>query len=172
MQQDGGHRRKYVISVVEFIPNRQFIKLIFIFRKVLNDSSSFLGSCQGRSRGMTIKAGPHSIIPLLYNPTTKAFFSDMGVVHNLVVGSSAILIGGMILIMGLTLKLFLYKTPQKYQVEYYYRRLFTGFLTLCSLAYKTIVYAGELVITKLMVYSWMPMLKIENVISHVLPPKL
>jgi hypothetical protein len=111
------------------------------------------------------KGGPRSIIPLLYNPNTKVFFSDPEVVHNLVGGSSAILIGGMILILGLSLRFFVYKVSEKYQVEYYYRRLFKGFLALCSMVYNTIVYAGELVVAKLMIYSWIPPLRMENVIS-------
>lgn len=111
------------------------------------------------------KGGPRSIIPLLYNPTTKAFFADVEVVHNLVGGSTTILIGGMILILGLTLRLFIYKISRKYQVEYYYRQLFKGFLALCSTAYNTIVYSGELLVAKLMVYSWIPPLRMENVIS-------
>ncbi len=52
-----------------------------------------------------------------------------------------------------------------YQVEYYYRRLFRGFLALCSMVYNTIVYAGELLVAKSMVYSWIPPLRMENVIS-------
>ena len=111
------------------------------------------------------KVGPRSVIPLLYNPNTKAFFSDPEVVHNLVGGSSAILIGGVILIVGLTLGAFLYKVPERYRVEYYYRVLFKGFLDFCSMAYNTIVYAGELVVAKFMVYSWIPPLRMENVIS-------
>ncbi|MGA1863614.1 MAG: complex I subunit 5 family protein, partial [bacterium] len=111
------------------------------------------------------KGGPGSVIPLLYNPTTKAFFSDPEVVHNLVGGSSAILIGGTVLILGLTLRFFVYKVSETYQVEYYYRRLFKGFLTFCSMTYNTIVYAGELLVAKLMIYSWIPPLRMENVIS-------
>ncbi len=44
------------------------------------------------------KGGPRSIISLLYNPTTKIFSHRS--MHNLVGGSSAILIGGTILILG------------------------------------------------------------------------
>ncbi|MGA1843167.1 MAG: complex I subunit 5 family protein [bacterium] len=108
---------------------------------------------------------PRSIIPLLYNPTTRAFLSDGAVVHNLLGGSSAILIGGVILIIGLVFGAFLYKTPEQYRVETYYRQMFRGFLSLCSFTYRTIIYAGELVVAKCMVYSWIPPLRMESVIS-------
>ncbi|MBN2372601.1 NADH dehydrogenase [bacterium] len=109
--------------------------------------------------------GPRSTISLLYNPVTKAFFSDPEVVHNLVSGSSAIMIGGVVVILGITFGCFLYKLPKRYHVEIYYRKLFSGFLALCALVYKGIVYAAELTVAKLMVYAWMTPLKMEHVIS-------
>ncbi len=112
--------------------------------------------------------GPRSTIPLLYDPVTKAFFSSTDVIHNLVGGSSAIMIGGVIIILGLTFGLFLYKLSKRFSVEYYYKLIFSGFMDFCSFVYRRVVFAGELIIAKLMVYIWMPPLKMEYSIT----PKL
>lgn len=75
--------------------------------------------------------GIRSTIEILYNPITKAFISQAQVIHNLLSGGNAILIGGIMYILGFRFGWFHLEVPRKWQIEYYYLELLVGFRNFC-----------------------------------------
>jgi len=78
------------------------------------------------------KEGIRSTLEILYNPVTKAFVSQAQVIHNLLSGSNAILLGGIMYILGFRFGWFHLEVPRKWQVEYYYSKLLVGFQNFCG----------------------------------------
>ncbi len=86
-----------------------------------------------------------STIPILYEPVTRAFFSSSEAIHNILGGSNAILLGGMIFILGFRLRWFYLPDSKWLTIEFYYKGIYKTFKNFCT---GIIVEASELVATK------------------------
>ncbi|MEW6088436.1 MAG: proton-conducting transporter membrane subunit [bacterium] len=98
----------------------------------------------------------HSILPILYDPLTKAFFTSPDVLHNLLPGATAIFLGGMYFILGLRFGWFHVHVTDKLTVEYYYGKIFDGFRYFCVKPCVIFAVWVREFISVLMVYIWVP----------------
>jgi len=102
------------------------------------------------------KEGIRSTIEILYNPITKAFINQSQVIHNLLSGSNAILIGGIMYILGFRFDWFHFVVPRKWQIEYYYSKLFFGFQNFCRLQVLLFAEFVKRIISTLVLSAWTP----------------
>jgi len=110
----------------------------------------------------------HSLLPLLYDPVQKTVLTSTEVIHNLSGGSTAIFVGGIILLLGLGLGLFKKRLSPRWNLEIYYCKVFETFVSLCRLAYQMVVKPAEKIVSLLMVYLWIAGIKLELIIPS--PP--
>jgi len=80
--------------------------------------------------------GLRSTIPLLYNPVNFNFFSDSEVVHNLLGGGDALILGGIIFILGFRFGWFHTEVPEWLTLGYYYKKVLGGIYGVCRLSQK------------------------------------
>lgn len=73
-----------------------------------------------------------STIPILVNPLTGGIFSDSAVVHNILGGTTAAMMGGMYFIPGMQFHLFHAVVPEKFTCFYWYERAYRKIRKLIS----------------------------------------
>jgi formate hydrogenlyase subunit 3/multisubunit Na+/H+ antiporter MnhD subunit len=84
-------------------------------------------------------AGLRSVIPILYDPISKALIHSSEVVHNLLGSGDALLLGTASCILGLRFGWFHLEVPVWLSVEFYCRRLFNGFVYFCRFPFTALV---------------------------------
>ncbi len=90
---------------------------------------------------------PQSIIPLLYPVSRQVADSLSQVVHNLLGGGAAVMLGGMYFILGVRFGWFHTVVPEKLSVEYYYLKIFNAFKRICVTVAPPITDAANCLVT-------------------------
>lgn len=108
----------------------------------------------------------HSILPLLYDPVKRTLLSSAEVLHNLSGGSTAILLGGLILLLGLGLGLFEFEISPRYSLSRLYQKVFQLFRSLCRITYQIIVKRAESFISLFMVHLWIAKIKLDLIVQE------
>jgi len=76
--------------------------------------------------------GVHSVIPILYPIGDTIKNAGEAVVHNLLGGGSAVILGGMYFIPGMVYGMFHIEVPEVLQLTYYYAIIFNKFKSFCK----------------------------------------
>ncbi|MEW5801980.1 MAG: proton-conducting transporter membrane subunit [bacterium] len=109
---------------------------------------------------------PHSGLALWFDPVKRTILASSEVIHNLSGGSTAILAGGTIFVLfmgtGLNEKII----PPAWSLARYYRKAFEGFRSLCRVTYREVVGVAERIISLLMVYVWIPGIKLDLIVPE------
>ncbi len=104
------------------------------------------------------KSGLRSTIPLLYPMVAGDHEAVSTVLHNLMGAGTAVMLGGMYFVMGFKYHLFHITVPLKYELEYYYKSVYHGFIWLCrkpATAFSQVMTKAVLFI---MVDLWLPLI--------------
>jgi len=78
------------------------------------------------------KGAAHSIIPILYPIGDAVKHAGEAVVHNLLGGGTAVILGGMYFIPGMVFGMFHIEVPEVLQISYHYKKAFYGFKKFCT----------------------------------------
>ncbi|MGA1874026.1 MAG: complex I subunit 5 family protein [bacterium] len=117
-----------------------------------------------------IHAAPkHSILSLWYDPIKKTILASPEVIHNLSGGSTAIFMGGIILLVGLGMGFFELGLSPRLSLERLYQRVFELFRSLCRVVYLKVVGTAEMIISVFMVYLWIAKIKLNLIIPEPQP---
>jgi formate hydrogenlyase subunit 3/multisubunit Na+/H+ antiporter MnhD subunit len=98
--------------------------------------------------------GVRSIIPILYDPLSRAVVHSSEVVHNLLGSGDSLLLGTATCILGLKFAWFRLEVPAWLSVEFYCRRLFNGFVYFCRNPFSTLMRGVDRLIAVTLVDSW------------------
>ncbi len=104
-----------------------------------------------------LKGAAHSIIPILYPIGKEVAGAASEVVHNLLGGGTAVMMGGMYFIIGLRFGLFHVEVPAHNRFDYYYAKVYRGFKWLCTEVVCTISAVIDPIIPKILIDTWQPM---------------
>lgn len=105
-----------------------------------------------------------SALPLWYDPAQRSLLASSQVIHNLSSGSTAILLGGLVFLIFLAFGFSEKQLSPAWALTTYYQKVFFGFHALCHLIYTRVVAAAEKTISVLMVYLWIPEIKLELIV--------
>ncbi len=109
-------------------------------------------------------AAPASTIPILYPITNAA--SQMGeVTHNLLGAGTAVMLGGMYFILGMKFGWFHIEVPEKFQLGYYYAKVYHKLLWLFTGPVSAFGEAVDKVVSVFMVNIWLPFTEPHSLIS-------
>ena len=107
----------------------------------------------------------HSHLPFWYDLVHGSLQISKEVIHNLSGGSTAIFVGGTIFLVFMGTGLCEKTLPEAWSLTRYYRKAFEGFRGLCRVSYEQIVGRAEKIISVLMVFIWIPGIKLDLVIN-------
>ncbi len=98
--------------------------------------------------------GVRSVIPILYDPVSSALAHSSGVAHNLLGGADALILGAVICILGIRFGWFQLKIPVWLSVEFYCRRLFSGFVYFCRSPFSALAKGIDRLTAMFLVDAW------------------